>query len=170
MGRCLQIVKSKFIICYRIWVNGNVKKIKNGVIISDTTEIDIRINNSIICECKLTEKDFTSHNKTDVERYLSFEQVFHKDKLLQTQTEYKNYQLIRNILAARQIEGGRFILFCDMRRPDLAQSFFHTVNCIQDRYIDLRTNCEIIYWQDVAHVVGKDLKDFLEEKYGISSY
>jgi hypothetical protein len=54
-----------------------------------------------------------------------------------------------------------------MRRPDLAKSFYQTVRCIQDKYLDLRTNCEIVYWQDIAQVVPKDLKHFLKEKYGI---
>jgi hypothetical protein len=54
-----------------------------------------------------------------------------------------------------------------MRRPDLTKSFYQTIRCIKDEYLELRYNCEIIYWQDIAHVVGKELKDFLKEKYGI---
>jgi hypothetical protein len=88
------------------------------------------------------------------------------DMLIQNETSYLNYQLIRNILAAYQ-HKSRFILLSDMRRPDLAKSFYQTVRCIQDRYLDLRTNCEIVYWQDIAQVVPKDLKHFLKEKYGI---
>ena len=143
-----------------------VLKDEAGIVVKDRTEIDIRINCELICECKLTEKGFTENDKKSVESYLSFKDVFHYDKLLQNDKNYFNYQLIRNILATKQ-HGGRFILFCDMRRPDLAKSFYQTVRCIKDDYLQLRINCEIIYWQDVAQVVGKDLKDFLKIKYGI---
>lgn len=132
----------------------------------DFTEVDINLKDEIIGECKLTEEDFTSKVKSEVEYYASFKEVFHIHKLPQSQSEYYNYQLIRNILAAKQ-HKCRFILFCDMRRPDLAKSFFQTVCCIKDDFLELRTKCEIIYWQDLAQVVGKDLKDFLNEKYGI---
>lgn len=143
-----------------------VSKIVDGKREVDNTEIDILIDNKIICECKLTEESFTEKDKTTVEEYEDFKDVFHFDKLLQNDKSYMNYQLIRNILAAKKC-NCRFILICDMRRPDLAKSFFKTVSCIKDDYLHLRTNCEIIYWQDIAQVVGKELKDFLNEKYGI---
>ena len=54
-----------------------------------------------------------------------------------------------------------------MRRPDLAKSFYQTIRCIKDEYAKLRTNCEIVYWQDIANKAGKELKEFLKEKYGI---
>lgn len=143
-----------------------VHKINGKAIDGDETEVDVFVNKSIIIECKLTEEGFTKKSKAEVDKYKNFSSVFHTDKLLQSDTKYFNYQLIRNILAAHQ-HDCRFILICDMRRPDLANSFCQTVRCIQDRHLDLRTNCEIIYWQDIAQVVGKDLKDFLKEKYGI---
>lgn len=141
-------------------------KIVNGNTICDSTEVDVFINNSIIGECKLTEEDFTSKSKKEVEQYKEFKNVFHIDKLIQNETKYHNYQLIRNILAANQ-HDCHFILFCDIRRPDLAKSFYQTIRCIKDDYINLRTRCEIIYWQDIAQVVGQDLKKFLNEKYGL---
>lgn len=142
-----------------------LKKIE-GKEAKDSTEVDIRINKEIVCECKLTEESFTEKDKKSVESYIAFKDVFHIDRLMQNQNSYYNYQLIRNILAANQ-HKSRFILFTDMRRPDLAKSFYQTIRCIKDDYLQLRTNCEIIYWQDIAKVVGKDLKDFLKEKYGI---
>lgn len=132
----------------------------------DATEIDIRINDDILIECKLTEDEFTKKDKKEVLKYVMFEKIFHKDKLIQDDNRYSNYQLIRNILAAEQ-HDSRFILICDIRRPDLAKSFYQTIRCIKDDYIDLRTKCEIIYWQDIAQVVGKELKYFLNEKYRI---
>jgi hypothetical protein len=143
-----------------------VLKLKVGKVYSDKTEVDLLLNDNIICECKLTEEGFTTKNKAEVESYKNFSAVFHMDKLIQNETSYLNYQLIRNILAAYQ-HKSRFILLSDMRRPDLAKSFYQTVRCIQDKYLDLRTNCEIVYWQDIAQVVPKDLKHFLKEKYGI---
>jgi hypothetical protein len=143
-----------------------VHKTVGNKVEGDKTEVDVFINTSVIIECKLTEEGFTEKSKAEVEKYNDFSTVFHTDKLVQNETSYFNYQLIRNILAAHQ-HNCRFILICDMRRPDLARSFYQTVRCIQDSSLDLRTNCEIIYWQDIAQVVGKDLKDFLNEKYGI---
>jgi hypothetical protein len=79
---------------------------------------------------------------------------------------YLNYQLIRNILAAYQLKC-RFILICDMRRPDLVKNFYQTIRCIKDEHIDLRLSCDIIFWQDIAKKCGAELKFFLKEKYRI---
>ena len=144
-----------------------VLKTYNTKIEEDKTEVDLLINKNIISECKLTEEDFCVQLKSIVEQYSEFKNVFHTNKLLQDEAHYKNYQLIRNILAANQ-DNAQFVLICDMRRPDLAQSFCKTIACIKDEYLDLRTNCKIIYWQDIAKVVGADLKNFLNEKYGIN--
>lgn len=133
----------------------------------DKTEVDVLINKNIIAECKLTEADFCVKEKQLVEQYSEFKNVFHTNLLKQTPTHYDNYQLIRNILAANQ-HNAQFVLICDMRRPDLVQRFLQTVTCIKDDYLSLRTNCRIIYWQDLAKVVGEDLRQFLDEKYGIN--
>ncbi|MBW8333164.1 MAG: hypothetical protein K0M40_14155 [Prolixibacteraceae bacterium] len=142
----------------------NPQVAKNGS--SDSTEVDVFINKSIICECKLTEEGFTQKEKQNVEQYDNFKKVFHADKLIQNGNTYLNYQLIRNILAAYQ-HKCHFVLICDMRRPDLVKSFYQTIRCIKDDFIDLRTNCEIIYWQDIAKACGAELQQFLKEKYGI---
>lgn len=144
-----------------------VNKTVNNTDKKDSTDVDVFLNGNIFIECKLTEGDFTYKENNVVEQYTNFESVFDIGKLQKnkTQTKYKNYQLIRNILAAKQYDG-RFILICDMRRPDLAKNFFQTVSCIKN--IELRTKCEIIYWQDIAKVVGSELQSFLKFKYGIS--
>jgi hypothetical protein len=146
-----------------------VDKIINNKNRKDNTEIDIYLNENIFIECKLTEKDFTSKNKDTVEQYSEFYNVFHVDQLIKTETHYKNYQLIRNILAANQ-NNAQFILICDMRRPDLVNSFNQTVNCIKEEYFELRNNCKIIYWQNIFDVVGSELKMFLKDKYALNSY
>jgi hypothetical protein len=144
-----------------------VLKTNQNQVTEDKTEVDILINKNIIVECKLTEEDFCVKEKQIVNQYIEFANIFQTNLLKQTLTHYDNYQLIRNILAAYQ-HHAKFILICDMRRPDLARSFYQTIRCIKDEFIDLRMNCEIIYWQDLAKAVGDDLKDFLNDKYGIN--
>jgi hypothetical protein len=143
-----------------------VDKIINNMPKKDNTEVDVLINNEIFIECKLTEKDFTSREKNIVEHYSEFSNVFRSDKLQTTETHYKNYQLIRNILATNQY-GCHFILICDKRRPDLAESFQQTLSCVKDEYIPLKKRCKVLYWQDLAKVVNAELRSFLMEKYGI---
>ncbi len=135
----------------------------------EKTEIDLVLHNAdekVYCECKLTESDFTSKEKEEVLKYKEFHNIFEASYLPQTDKEFNNYQLIRNILAAEQ-KKTKFVLICDMRRPDLAREFYRTVRCIKDSYIELRNSCEIIYWQDIANVSGQELKEFLFEKYGM---
>lgn len=143
-----------------------IHKVVNQQIVEDSTEVDVLINKNIVCECKLTEEGFTEKEIIIVESYKEFGNVFHTEMLKKNKLNYINYQLIRNILAANQIQG-RFFLICDMRRPDLAKKFYQTIRCIKDEYKTLRNNCEIIYWQEIANASGKDLKDFLALKYGI---
>jgi hypothetical protein len=148
---------------------GHKPKVKkyDGINFSeDNTEVDVFINESIIIECKLTEEGFYHKQKEEVEKYVDFKNVFHTEKLIQNTESYLNYQLIRNILAAHQIKG-QFRLLCDIRRPDLVKSFYQTIRCIKDEHINLRLNCEIIFWQDINKITGKELKTFLREKYGI---
>ena len=142
----------------------NPKLLKNGINEPTPTEVDLYLNQTFICEAKLTESDFTEKAKTSVELYDDFSTVFEVSALKQTETSYHNYQLIRNILAAYS-EQKQFYLLCDARRPDLARSFFETVRCIKD--VNLRLRCNILYWQDIAAACGQDLRDFLAEKYGI---
>ncbi|MBA7562127.1 hypothetical protein ES708_03776 [subsurface metagenome] len=143
----------------------NPKLLKNGKPESKPhqTEIDLVINDKIICEAKLTESDFTNKNKKSVEAYDRFEGVFNKHYLTQTHEEYSNYQLIRNILSL--VHYSAFFLICDARRPDLVKNFYETIRCIND--ISLRAKCNIIFWQDIAKSVGKDLRDYLKISYNL---
>jgi hypothetical protein len=138
----------------------------------DSTEVDLFIKSGdklIYCESKLTEGDFVYKPKAHFERYKNIKKVFDIDRLPVVRGEIANYQLVRNILAAHEVENnnGYFYLFCDMRRPDLAKSFFETVSCIES--MDLRNRCKIYYWQDIAAFCGKSLQEYLKNKYGINA-
>lgn len=119
----------------------------------------------IFCESKLTETDFVFEPKEKFERYKFFEEVFYTHHLPVDTGLIANYQLVRNILAAYEF-NAYFYLFIDARRPDLAKSFYQTLRCVKE--VDVRVRCEVFYWQDIAAFVGRDLREFLKEKYGIN--
>jgi hypothetical protein len=129
----------------------------------DSTEIDLAFGN-IFAEAKLTESDFTQKALNVVGNYQALEDVFHFEKLPQKNEKILNYQIIRNILAAFHSDK-RHILLCDDRRGDLTRSYYDVVKCIKD--VDVKQRCDIIYWQDICRKIGKDLRGFLSEKYGI---
>ena len=128
----------------------------------DETEIDLAVGNSF-AEAKLTEADFTDKPKSEVEKYDSFGVVFHKDSLEQSGDSYRNYQVIRNILAAVQHDKDHFLL-CDERRPDLVRAYMQTVACVRE--IGIRRRCSVIFWQEIYRNAGEGLREFLECKYG----
>ena len=129
----------------------------------DKTEIDLAIGNCF-AEAKLTEEGFTEKLKSEVEKYEGFADVFHVSSLAQDANNYRNYQVIRNILAAVHHDKDH-ILFCDQRRPDLVRDYLSTVACVRE--VRVRERCRVIFWQEIAQNAGKSLRDFLETKYGI---
>lgn len=129
----------------------------------DSTEIDIALD-EVFIEAKLTETDFTQKSAFIVEDYEGFLNVFHKNHLKLRGNKYENYQVIRNILAAIQYDK-RHILLCDERRPDLARSYFETVNCIRD--ITIRKRFRVVFWQEIQRGCGVRLNEYLKIKYGI---
>lgn len=138
-----------------------VVKIRNGQ--TDTTEIDMALP-SAFCEAKLTEADFTHKRPEVVERYDGFQETFHSNTLQKAGRDYDNYQIIRNLLAAKQ-HNRDHILFCDERRPDLVRRYMSTVSCLRD--IEDRMRCRVIFWQEVVAACGQSLRKWVEEKYGI---
>lgn len=140
---------------------GFLAKVKKNSGQDDTTEIDMKLD-GILMEAKLTEKDFTKKEKGIVESYDSFKEVFNEKLLSQSSEDYLDYQLIRNILAAYE-RNLSFLLLCDARRPDLVKEFYLTARCVRDDW--LRVKCNIVFWQEIAQSVGKELRDFLVEKY-----
>jgi len=131
---------------------------------TDTTEIDMRLGN-ILVEAKLTEADFTAKPKVHVERYRDFKEVFEVSVLPQSNDEYFNYQLIRNVLSA-YAHGTSFFLICDARRPDLLRSWWNVMRSI--KATELRLRCQFVLWQEIAVTVPDEMRKFLEEKYGIA--
>ena len=91
----------------------------NRKTISVTTDIEATI---FEVESKLTEADFTSRPQDVVTRYRDFDSVFDLPMLPQTETDYRGYQLVRNILCAAA-HGYVFTLVSDARRPDLIRDW-----------------------------------------------
>jgi len=141
---------------------GFLAKVKKNSGQDDTTEIDMKLD-GVLVEAKLTEKDFTRKEKRIVESYDNFKKVFNEELLPQSSEDYLNYQVIRNILAAYE-RNLSFLLLCDARRPDLVKEFYVTARCVRDDW--LRVRCNIVFWQEITQSVGKELRDFLVEKYG----
>ena len=129
----------------------------------DRTEVDMRAGNLLV-EAKLTESDFQSREKTAVEQYSDFSDVFECRRLPQSANEYFSYQLIRNVLAA-SASACSFCLMCDARRPDLIALWFEVLQCV--RPVDLRLRCKLLTWQELAATLPPKLQKFLEEKYAI---
>lgn len=126
------------------------------------TEIDLKFND-IIIEAKFTEENFKTQIKTVVESYENFDLVFEKDLLKVTENnEYKNYQLIRNILTAYKY-NFRFILIIDESRIDLIKEFLKTIISIKN--LELRNKIEFITWQEIVDLVGDELKEYMKNKY-----
>lgn len=82
------------------------------------------------------------------------------------EVRYRSYQLIRNVLAA-YAEGARFCVIADERRPDLKEAWFRVMGAVRDA--EVRTRCLMLTWQELAAVVPKGLREFLEVKYGIAA-
>jgi hypothetical protein len=129
----------------------------------DATEIDMKIG-SLLVEAKLTEKDFTTRSANHVERYLDFEEVFVVELLPRRGGHFRGYQLIRNVLAARQLRG-RLCVLLDQRRPDLIQEWWRVHAAIRDH--SLRNQCDFRTWQQVRVASPNALARFLMEKYGL---
>lgn len=126
-------------------------------------EIDMKIGNSIF-EAKLTETDFTEETVEKINHYKDFGLVFDKNLLLKTKSQesYLNYQLIRNILVA-YYNNFSFTLLCDETRIDLIKSLFEVTTAI--KIDNLRRRVSFVTWQEITNVCGKELKDYITEKY-----
>jgi hypothetical protein len=130
---------------------------------TDGTEIDMRLGDYFV-EAKLTEADFTGKATGHVERYADFAEVFEGTALPQQKGKYLNYQLLRNVLAAHA-HARDFALICDARRPDLLRAWWGVLQAIKPPA--LRFRCHFLLWQEIAAIGPKDLRDFLQQKYGI---
>lgn len=124
-------------------------------------EVDMKIGNSIF-EAKLTETDFEEETFEKIDNYKDFKLVFDKNLLPKSQENYLNYQLIRNILVA-YYNNFSFTLLCDETRIDLIKSLFEVTAAI--KIDNLRRRVSFVTWQEIINVCGKELKDYITEKY-----
>ena len=140
--------------------------LKNGR--GDATEVDMKLG-GLLVESKLTEGDFQIAPEGKVERYAFLEEVFDMRELrarlfAESTRNYRGYQLIRNVLAAHSLNLS-FCVFYDARRPDLREQWFDVIACV--KHSALRTRCKALTWQELSCVVGRELRAFLDKKYGI---
>jgi hypothetical protein len=129
----------------------------------DATELDMKIGSHIF-EAKLTEKDFTSSAIDHVREYTDFNSAFDSSALPVAESEFRGYQLIRNVLAAFRLNATLIVLL-DQRRPDLLQEWWAIHAAIKDA--DLRRRCGFRTWQQVAAACPLPLAAYLSGKYGI---
>ncbi len=120
---------------------------------------------NLLIEAKLTEYDFQSAPLRLVERYSGLEEVFDREALEVVGGTVQSYQLIRGVLAAHASLDGRFCVFCDARRPDLIAAWQRIVTAV--RLCELRSRLQLLTWQELAQVLPTDLREFLNEKFGI---
>ena len=130
---------------------------------TERTEIDMKLGNKIF-EAKLTEGDFQIQRADLVEQYRDLREVFEARQLPRTKRKYVSYQLIRNVLAAQELDLD-FCTLLDARRPDLLQDWYGVVRCI--RFAGLRARCKVLTWQELAASLPAALRRFLSVKYGI---
>jgi hypothetical protein len=131
---------------------------------TDRTEVDMKIGR-LLAEAKLTETNFQTQKKEIVEAYRDLGAVFDRERLPRTTLgDYISYQLIRNVLAAHELNAS-FCVLLDQRRPDLKDGWYEIMQCVVDT--DLKTRCMVLTWQELAAVLPKRLQGFLDLKYGI---
>ena len=131
----------------------------------DRTEVDLRLGNVLI-EAKLTESDFQSADQDVLAAYRDFSCVFDLRSLPQTEERFLSYQLLRNVLAAFALDCS-FCVVTDARRPDLIDSWYAVMKCVQSA--ELRTRLRISTWQEIARLLPPRPQAFLAMKYGITS-
>jgi hypothetical protein len=132
----------------------------------ERTEIDLRIGDLSI-EAKLTEAEFQRSPRAWVERYRGFSSVFEVDLLPQTTNSYLHYQLIRGVLSAYAEQGTRYSVICDARRPDLVDAWFSVTRAV--RLVSLRSQLQLVTWQEIAATLPKTMRTWLSKKYGIEA-
>ena len=130
---------------------------------TDRTEIDMCLG-GLLFEAKLTERDFTSRPYAHVLRYRDLTTHFVVEELPAHDGRIKGYQVVRNVLAAAQLQGTSVVLL-DERRPDLLDEWKSVRAAIRDAA--LRERCVTRYWQQVAAPSPAPLRAFLRQKYGL---
>jgi len=130
----------------------------------DQTETDMKIGDLLV-EAKLTESGFQSATFQLLCRYRDLDEVFEVGDLPVVGEKVRAYQLVRGILAAYAIECS-FLLLCDGRRTDLVDGWFDVIRAV--RSCSFRNRLKLLTWQEIAAALPARLRQFLDEKYGIS--
>ena len=81
-----------------------------------------------------------------------------------SRTLIQGYQLIRNVLAAYASEAS-FCVLCDTRRHDLIETWYAVLSAVHRPTFAARL--KLLTWQELATTLPRDLKQFLDTKYGI---
>ena len=135
----------------------------------DRTEFDMRLGGGDECllvEAKLSETDFQTARTSLMRRYPHFEETFAVEELPMLRGQFRSYQLLRSVLAARHL-GARFAVLLDARRADLVEDVFAVYRAVRDT--PLRNRLHVVTWQEIAACVSRTLRAFLAEKYGIEA-
>ncbi len=137
----------------------------------DRTEMDMGLGDgpgSTLVEAKLTESGFGKASRERLLRYRGVEEVFDVDALpgAGTRGAYRGYQLVRGILAARQMDG-RYLVLLDGRRADLRELCLRVLMAV--RRVEERERLRLCTWQELAGCLPGALQVFLGEKYGIEA-
>ena len=119
----------------------------------------------LLVEAKLTESGFQSRPSRLLHRYRDLDEVFEVGELPIVGERVRGYQLIREILAAYAVDCS-FLLLCDGRRADLVNGWFAVVRAV--RSYSFRSRLKLLTWQEIAGALPLRLRQFLDEKYGIS--
>ena len=165
--------------------------------LKDRTEIDLQLGDLFI-EAKLTESNFQTAAPTLIERYRDLETIFDIPRLPRkivhspakhspaedfsqleehpsspsppkpgpSRTLIGGYQLIRNVLAAFAVDAS-FCVLCDARRHDLVETWYEILSAVHRPTFAARL--KLLTWQELSTTLPKDLQQFLDAKYGISS-
>lgn len=160
-GRIAELLSVRPGLRPRFGVPGAVP-LRDGTV--DATELDMQIGETNV-EAKLTESDFTARPFAHVERYAGLYDVFEREALPRTETEYLSYQLIRNVLAIAGRPHAKFLVLMDARRPDLLHEWWALYGAIRD--VLVRQRCGFVLWQELTADAPGPLREFLEEKYGL---
>ena len=119
----------------------------------------------LLVEAKLTESGFQLRPSRLLHRYRDLDEVFEVSELPIVGERVRGYQLIREILAAYAVDCS-FLLLCDGRRADLVDGWFAVVRAV--RSYSFRSRLKLLTWQEIAGALPLRLRQFLDEKYGIS--
>jgi hypothetical protein len=129
----------------------------------DRTELDLRLGDLFV-EAKLTESGSPRAPARLLRRYRDIEEIFDINLLVAQAGRFRDYQLIRGVLAAHAYDAA-YLLLCDARGSDWKSRWFQVMNAV--RSAELRTRLKLLTWQELSTALPPALRQFLEVKFGI---